>query len=235
MILSLWHSLKCYFSANEFQIFSLAQASLTDFRLTYPTACPTIPLGFLADNSDLTCLKLRRLPEVCSVHSVLHLGGCQLPAFYGSDQKSWIAFDSPPPMVYLLQIMVSLTSKYTEILTKYGMKLQFHPCPSSSSWNHFPPRLQQWPSNLDLRFSREDAPAWSRNSVVLVSIMIFAPDSWGLPHIQGALKPLMEGHLHAMFRLECSLEDPHPEKAEKGRTGVLGLKELLSFYNDQSH
>lgn len=71
--------------------------------------------------------------------------------------------------------------------------------------------------------------------VWFLCIMIFAPDSWGFPYIQGALKLLMEGHLHAMFRLECSLEDPHPEKAEKGRTGVLGLKELLSFYNDESH
>lgn len=96
MILSPWHSLKRYISANEFQIFSPAQASLADFRLTYPTACPATPLGFLADNSNLTCLKLKRLPEICSIHSALHLRGCQLPAFYGSDQKSWIAFDSSP-------------------------------------------------------------------------------------------------------------------------------------------
>lgn len=70
--------------------------------------------------------------------------------------------------------------------------------------------------------------------MVPVSVMIFAPDSWGLPHIQGALNTLMEGYLHAMSRSDGSLEDPHPEKAEKGRTGIWELKELLSFYNDQS-
>lgn len=69
--------------------------------------------------------------------------------------------------------------------------------------------------------------------MVSVSVMIFAPDSWGLPHIQGTPKTLMEEYLHAMSRSDGSLKDPHPEKAEKGRTGIWELKELLSFYNDQ--
>lgn len=76
--------------------FSLVQTSLTNFRLICPTACPAIPLGFLADSSNLTCLKLKSLPEMYSIHSVLYHGSCQLLTFYCSDLKSWVSFDSSP-------------------------------------------------------------------------------------------------------------------------------------------
>lgn len=120
MILFQLHSLKCYFYANEFQIFSLVQTSLTNFRLTYPTACPTIPLGFLADNSNLTYLKLKRLPEMCSIHNVLHLSDCQLPISIAQIKTFELPLILLPDTVYLWWILLALTSKYTENLTTFG-------------------------------------------------------------------------------------------------------------------